>query len=257
MRHELKYLVPESDRSWVHDRLAPFVRADPHAAGDRRKAYVVRSIYFDTPNLRDFVEKQDGVLRRRKLRVRGYGAGDPGAPVFLEVKHKHEARVWKDRVLLPAPQAADLIRGKGPRAMSPGVDGEALGRFLFRMRREARRAVMLVTYDREPLVGRFDPSLRVTFDRRLRCQPYPELGPALEGLYSDELTPILKQHFILEVKFDRVFPSWLRSILAERSYPKRALSKYVISLLSVARGSPWRYRGGPAVRALARLVEPD
>lgn len=255
MRHELKYLIPESDRDWLHRRLGPFVHSDPHAAGDRRKAYVVRSIYFDTPRLKDFTEKQDGILRRRKLRVRGYGTGRE-APVFLEVKHKHEARVWKDRVALPARAAVDLIGGGVPRpGVEPG-DAEALGRFLYWMRREGRRAIMLVTYDREPLVGRFDPSLRVTFDRRLRCRPYPELGPELEGLYSDDLSPILRHHFILEVKFDRVFPSWLRPIIAERSYPKRALSKYVISLLSVARGSPWRYRGEPAVRALADLVEP-
>lgn len=257
MRHELKYLVPESDRDWVHERLVPFVRSDPHADGDARKAYVVRSIYFDTPGLKDFVEKQDGILRRRKLRIRGYGPEHPETPVFLEVKHKNEARVWKDRVSLPARTAVALIRGAVPKPSHSQRDAQALGRFLYWMRREGRKAVMLVTYDREPLVGRFDPSLRVTFDRHLRCAPYPVLGPELEGLYSDDLSPIFREHFILEVKFDRVFPSWLRSILAERSYPRRALSKYVMSLLSVARGSPWRYRGGPAVRALAGLVQPS
>ena len=254
MRHELKYLVPESDRDWLHDRLAPFVRADQHASGRGRKAYVVRSIYFDTPRLKDFTEKQDGILRRRKLRLRGYGRGGADASVFLEIKHKHEARVWKDRVPLRAGTAAALI---GARRYPDEVrrdDGPALDRFCYWMRREGRRPVMLVTYDREPLVGRFDPSLRITFDRNLRCAPYPEVGPTLEGLYSDDLTPVLRQSFILEVKFDRVYPSWLRSIVAERSYPKRALSKYVMSLLSLAQGSPWRYRGGPAVRALAQAA---
>ena len=255
MRREYKYLVPEARWSWLHERIKPFVAADPYAGGVDVASYVVRSAYLDTPGLRDFHEKEDGILRRRKLRIRGYDQPALDKPVFLEIKQKNEAAVWKDRAPLPAPTVSALLAGGQIQSEVPRGMQEAVGRFLYRLRSEARRPVLLVTYDREPMVGRFDPTLRVTFDRHLRCLPYPVLGADLSGLYQDRgLVPVLAGSFILEVKFDRMFPSWLRPILAEGGFRRQALSKYVMGLRSVASGSPWRFRGGPAVRSLSPMV---
>lgn len=248
MRRELKFLVAERDRERLAARLAPFVRPDAHA--DRTTGgYTVRSIYFDTPGLRDYADKLSGDHARRKVRVRGYNA--PGAaPVVLEVKRKRGAGSWKDRAPMPAAEAARLLAGGRP---APGAP-DAVARFLYRLRAEHRRPTLLVTYDREPLVGRFDPSLRVTLDRRLRCAPYPRLGAALEGLYADGpaggLAPVLDGRLVLEVKFDRAFPSWLTGVLAPLDAPRLALSKYGMGLDARIPQAPWRF-GAAALPALA------
>ncbi|MEO0557300.1 MAG: VTC domain-containing protein, partial [Bacteroidota bacterium] len=89
MRSELKYLVREADRERLLSLISPFVQPDPHASPreDGRVGYTVRSIYFDTPGLRDWAEKESGDQVRRKLRVRGYDAND-SSPVVLEIKRK-------------------------------------------------------------------------------------------------------------------------------------------------------------------------
>ncbi|MGI9628199.1 MAG: VTC domain-containing protein [Longimicrobiales bacterium] len=255
MRRELKYLVREADREWLHRRLEPFVVPDINASEvEGRHRYVVRSAYLDTPGLRDFHEKEMGILRRRKLRVRAYDTQTSDSSVFLEIKHKREAVVWKDRAVLPAATVAAMLSGVSLRREIPRSQADAAGRFLFRLRSESRRPTLLVAYDREPLVGRFDPSLRVTFDRRLRCAPYPVLGPDLHGLFDERrVRPMAPEHFILEVKFDRLFPSWLRPILAQRSMKQQALSKYTLGLRAAAEAAPWRVRGGAAVRSLAQF----
>ena len=39
---------------------------------DRGDAYVVRSIYFDSPDDKDYYDKQGGEIVRKKLRLRIY-----------------------------------------------------------------------------------------------------------------------------------------------------------------------------------------
>lgn len=255
MRRELKYLVREADRARLAARIAPYVVPDPHAsppeASGEAPRYTVRSAYFDTRSLRDWAEKESGDEIRRKVRVRTYDA--PGSsPVVLEIKRKENAAVWKDRAPMTAEQAARLLAGTSLGAL-PHLSPEArtaAERFLFRLRAEHRRPTLLVTYDREPFVGRLDPSLRVTFDRRLRVSPFPTLGPDLSGLYADRQRPVLPGAFILEVKYDRAFPSWLRTVTGAFGLRQQALSKYGLGLAAEARAAPWRF-GAPAVAALA------
>ncbi|MEM1118110.1 MAG: polyphosphate polymerase domain-containing protein, partial [Bacteroidota bacterium] len=243
-----------ADRDRLYALVEPYLRPDPHADGSGRPGYTVRSIYFDTPRLRDLTQKASGDERRRKVRLRGYDA--PGGPVVLEVKRKHGSAVWKDRAPLAPEAALALIGGASPEDLA--ADGrlgarhvEAARHFGFHLRRDGRRPTLLVTYDREPLLGRFDPSLRVTLDRRLRCRPYPAFGADLGGLYTEAgLAPTFRDHFILEVKFDRVFPSWLRAMTARLALRQEALSKYGLGLTAAGRRTPWRL-GPPAVRALS------
>ena len=254
MRRELKYLVRETDRDRLYALVAPFVRPDAHAGGAGRPSYTVRSVYFDTPDLRDYAEKQSGIQVRKKLRVRAYNLPQPGSRAFLEIKRKNGRAVWKDRATLPPDTIAQLLNGAPPEGLIGDRHREAANRFLFLLRRERRCPTLLVTYDREPLVGRFDPSLRITLDRRLRCKAYPTLGPNLGGLYSEQdLQAVFPHHFILEVKFDRTFPSWLRHRLATLGLRQQALSKYGLGLEHTAQSAGWRFRSSTAVRSMARL----
>ena len=143
--------------------------------------------------------------------------------------------------------------------------------FLFRLRSERRRPTLLVVYDREPLVGRFDPSLRVTLDppapvrgaypalragasggRVLRgATPHRAAGRSAGSTWRTASAPSCPGGSSSEVKFDRVFPSWFRAVIAEGGLRQQALSKYAMGLRHAARPRPWRFRGGTAVRALA------
>jgi len=85
--------------------------------------------------------------------------------------------------------------------------------------------VLLETYDREPYVGRLEPSLRVTLDRGVRSVMYPRL----DDLFAcDGTRRSFRRSFVLEVKYDVPFgfPYWLRAFLAEHRLFPEALSKY-------------------------------
>ncbi|SRR5690625_887907 len=228
MRFEYKYLVPNYMLGEFRTRLRPYMTLDPYA--EERGGYTVRSIYFDSPNLTCYHEKDDGIKERKKLRIRGYNEGGPDSNVFLEIKRKSNIMISKDRALLAYEDLAPLFEnGAGDDVYLDKRSVEDARKFFFHFHRQSMLPVECVIYEREPYVCKFGTSLRITFDMNLRSTCYP----SLDDLYcEDEVVPALPDHTILEVKSDRGrgFPGWVRRWLAEYDLKKQALSKYCICL---------------------------
>lgn len=66
-RHELKYLISYGQKADLNLRLAPLLEQDSHACGG---CYMIRSLYFDDYWNTAYQEKVDGVLMRKKYRIR-------------------------------------------------------------------------------------------------------------------------------------------------------------------------------------------
>lgn len=230
MRFEHKYVVPEPLLPALRRILEPFARPDRHAApgGENGwRQYVVRSIYFDTPGLMHYFETENGVDPREKPRIRAYGERRAGATVYLEVKRRRGPVTAKQRapVALESLEAVLAGRGIGMDSRAGADERSSAASFIFHLRRDALRPTILVVYDREPYVGVFEPSLRVTFDRRLRSVAWPRAN----GLFEQRgARASLAGSFVLEVKHDAAFgfPVWLRPFIAEHGLVRQALSKY-------------------------------
>jgi hypothetical protein len=230
MRHEHKFLVPERLLDAVRRRIEPFVELDPHVSRRGGRTYTVRNIYFDDAQFKSYFEKNDGLEVRAKPRIRGYDRHEPGGLVFLEVKRRHGAVGSKDRAVVPFERlpelcdTGDVDRLVAEPAWLPGSRNSAR-KFLFHLHRDALRPVLLECYDREPYVGRIEPSLRITLDRSVRSALYPRLGDLFA---CDGTRRSFRRSFVLEVKYDVPFgfPYWLRAFLAEHRLFPEALSKY-------------------------------
>ncbi len=212
------------------------------------RAYTVRSIYLDTAHGTIYSNKLEGNRERIKVRIRGYNDVDAESVVGLELKRKRGAGSWKSRALAPLVDVRDwLSEMNGVLPFAPH-DYAAARRFGYFTKRFHLRPTALVTYDREAFVGVHDPTLRVTMDMRLRGRFTDQLmdlgGPCPVTVYT--------QSFILEVKFDYHFPSWIKPLLEELGAAKQALSKYVLVVDAAAARShrAWRspFRGSLAYR---------
>lgn len=230
MRTELKYLVAETHLEALRGVLAPFAAGDRHGEGFEGRGYTVRSIYFDTPSLRYYHEKEAGLKQRRKLRVRAYNAPAVEAPVYLEIKRKDEMTVAKDRAPVRYHDLDALLRTGDVAAYvaTPDVRRREQARhFLYHFYRHRLQPTCLTVYEREAFEGRFDPTLRITFDRNLRGKAYPS-WPDLRADVG--LRHVHPGFFIMEVKFDTAFPAWLRPVLGRYGLRPQALSKYCLCL---------------------------
>jgi hypothetical protein len=217
----------------MRKRFMPFLVPDLNADQTELKSeYIVRSIYFDTPNFDSLSEKKEGLENRLKLRIRGYNNYFSGCEVFLEIKRKFGDRIAKNRAITvydlldKTLETGELKRSNGK---TSDIMKEDAARFLFHLHREAQRPVNLVVYEREPYHGKFDSSVRITFDKNIRAAVFPHLS---ELFSNNGLSHIWKDAFILEIKyFDGGMPSWCKSIIQEFELKHEALSKYASAFL--------------------------
>ena len=90
------------------------MQLDKHATRDDG-AYTVTSLYFDTFNLSDYLEKISGSYKRKKIRLRIY---EPflkdSENVFLEIKHKIDMTNRKTKIMIDRKIAEDISRKVNP-----------------------------------------------------------------------------------------------------------------------------------------------
>lgn len=231
MRLEYKYLVPVERLDALRTQMRPYLRVDGFVdKTNANKGYTVRSIYFDTPRMDYHFEKIEGIGVRKKIRVRGYNALTDRSAVFLEIKRKNVNLIAKDRAPLFYRDLEDLFRTRDvDRYIQPhhgsGESIEPAKRFFFHVCGRSLEPSVLVSYDREAFYARFNPLLRITFDKNLRFS----MRPSLNELFDEsKLRRTMGRHFILEVKFQRGLPSWLRDVITQNELERMALSKYTL-----------------------------
>lgn len=232
MRYEYKYIVPNNALGPLRDYILPFVELDRHAADREFNHYTVRSIYFDTPAYDFYYEKIEGIKNRKKVRLRGYDQNGLDEMVFLEIKRKYDVPIIKYRSPLKFRHALEIfqehnLNGYAIEKFSTMEGYENSKRFFYQVFSKNLRPVVLVVYEREPYLSKFDKTVRITFDKNLRGTGYP----ALEGLYDDgELMSALHNRFIMEVKFNNTFPGWLNPVISKFGLRKQSASKYVMTM---------------------------
>lgn len=246
-RYELKYLLTPGQRAAFREAVRPMLELDPHG---RDGSYRVTSQYYDAPDLTWFWEKLDGISVRRKIRLRFYGA--PAAledgPAFMEIKHRRDRLIHKERVELSGEEARALLDdAQGLRDLAARVGDEERGRGAGTIRlveSDARalelRATNVISYRREAWFSHVDERLRLTFDDEVRALP-----PAAWREAADPGgAPLLPDGWcVMELKFDRVIPRWVRQTLATQGLRLERFSKYAEGILAL-RGEPtWRGRG--------------
>jgi hypothetical protein len=233
LRYEYKYFVPSSKMEMLRNMIAPFVRYDNFSDKMPEKHYTVRSIYFDTPEYDCFFEKVEGIKHRKKFRLRGYNKpnGKDGQ-VFFEIKRKYEIPIMKNRAPTAYENAIDLFENNDLNHYHPNKEKyplaeDNLKRFFYHYHNQQLRPVVLVIYEREAFLGIHDDAIRVTFDKNLRSVAFP----SLDELYDENrVRRSLSNKFILEVKFNDHFPSWMKPIIGALGVKRQSASKYVISI---------------------------
>lgn len=216
-RHEYKYLCSYDQMVLHRRRLEPLLRLDPHAAGG---SYLIRSLYFDTPDNTCYYENENGTDPRAKYRLRTYDRQEQ--PATLERKLKYRGMTHKDAASLTTEQALMLIGGHIPppdKNMSP-----LLRQMLTDMRLHLMRPAVIVQYERVPFVHHAG-NVRITLDQQIASSqafgqffspdiPMRRVLPAGQG--------------ILEVKWDQFLPSYIYDYLQLEGMQWTSFSKYYL-----------------------------
>jgi SPX domain protein involved in polyphosphate accumulation len=226
-RFELKYLITLQQAEEVKKALRAYLIPDEH--GNQNGRYSLASLYYDSPDLRCYHEKMDGLRYRRKLRIRRYETGEvvtEETPVYLEIKQRVDRVTQKRRAVLTYGEALRLCNDRQIPEHAP-EDRVVIEEIYVYIWQYNLRPISIVRYDRQAFIGtEYDLGLRVTFDTDLSFQTYP--------LHLHELPtdlPMLPAYqVVMEIKVNERMPSWLTELVAAHNLQMVRVSKYCRSI---------------------------
>ncbi len=154
-RHEYKYVIPYGDMLELRNKL------DEILTLDRGGAYVVRSIYFDSPDDKDYYDKQGGEMIRKKLRLRIYDINSDTAK--LEIKGKYDYHQLKESLVISKEVAKRIINGEYSDLLT--MDNE-LAKKIYVLLQSGYRPKVIIEYDRAAYIT--TTTTRITFDYNIK-----------------------------------------------------------------------------------------
>ena len=217
-RHEYKYICSAPRLKVLEMRLKGILAADRHTGP--RGAYLIRSVYFDTPDDACYYENEDGVDPRSKYRIRIYNCSDKR--ITLERKEKCRGMTHKDSARLTKEMCEEMLKGKIPEinsSMSP-----ILVKMLTDMRLKMMRPVVIVQYERKPFVHNIG-NVRITLDYSI-CS-----SQSFDKFFDIDMPRrqiLANGQGLIEVKWDQFLPSYIKQQLELEGMQWTSFSKYYL-----------------------------
>ena len=182
--------------------------------------YFIRSLYFDDINSTAYYEKIDGVLYRKKYRIRMYN--NDSSFIRLERKWKHNNMTSKDQLKISKENCINLLTNQFDNIDKELLNHSLMKEFITDIKVFGLKPSVIVDYKR--LAYTYPISeVRITFDEKIKS-----------GLYNcnlfnmDRITydVIDNDEVVLEVKFNEVLPEHISIILQTIPMYRQAVSKF-------------------------------
>jgi hypothetical protein len=232
-RFELKYWVPEPLTERALDYAKPYLILDPQSSKRGLLHQCCTSLYLESPAMGAYRTHIDGAPDRYKLRVRAYG-DPPRGMAFFEIKRKMNSRGVKSRAGIPIELVPSLLEGTYdhlPETMDPAARANVES-FLYLQLSTQARPYLLVRAFRESYCSA-DPTeeVRMTFDRRISYQPargatFDSDPKAWIPINGEEEHGQRGPHALIELKFAKLPPFWMRRMVEQLGLLQVAFSKY-------------------------------
>jgi len=235
IRNEFKYILDSYQAAAIEDYIKRLQLAVDQYS--RSGSYTITSLYFDTPDLRDYYQKLAGLENRKKLRARVYANrfDDPGVShVWLEVKVKQNMSNFKYRV---------PVLLKDWEAFSGGDNffditkihkfyPDDLKAFSYLFLRGNYKPHAVVRYVRKAFEGDFFSNFRLTLDSQIEACHWNYFKRRM----GTEL--VAPGKVVMEVKFIKSMPWWFRNLLEKFHLSRQAFSKYTNSVDALHKINP-------------------
>lgn len=225
-RFELKYILSLEQVRDLKKDLENFVVPDPHW---KWEAYILSSLYYDSPDYRFYWEKIEWLKFRRKLRIRRYVTNEPltdESTVFVEIKQRYDRVTQKRRVPMKYKDAKKLIEEEIiPEWYEDDID--TMNEILNLAKTYDLRPSAITTYKREAFFWKdADIWLRITFDYDVWYkQKNLDLADA-----NPEWLMLSAKFVILEIKANEKIPFWITELVAHHWIGLIRVSKYCQAL---------------------------
>lgn len=213
-RNEYKYWISYPNSIYLKEDLNKLLIPDGYSLDG---GYKVRSLYFDSINNIDYMQKMAGVEFRKKIRLRSYGEDTDS--IKLEMKQKCGKYQKKSSLILNKQDAVHVQDGDYQVLLNQ-EDDTALEIYSL-LKLGCYRPVTLIEYDRMAYIYP-EFSTRITIDSNVRCS-CTELNLFQKNV---QWTPVIDQYAILEVKYNQHLLTTISNVLGKYDLVNTSVSKY-------------------------------
>jgi VTC domain-containing protein len=218
-RQEIKYYINFAEYYCIANKISSIFTRDRNSVKDG--GYIVRSLYFDNKSNKDYYQKIDGIETRKKIRIRIYNYDSN--PVKMEIKNKFNNFIRKETFPIRHTDISKIISGDYGVLLNykNAVAAKIYKDFLM----DFYRPVVMIDYRREAYSYDLN-QIRITFDRDLK-KTETNLGDLFVNKRMSDV--IDNKKIIMEIKFNKTLPIWIRNILQLPGFERCAISKYTLS----------------------------
>jgi hypothetical protein len=217
-RHELKHYINLGEAAILRSKLGTVMRRDSNTGSDGN--YLIRSLYFDTPDDKALMEKISGVDNREKFRIRVYNCDY--SFIRLEKKIKVNSMTAKFAAPLTKKQCSNILEGNIE--WLKASDNSLHKELYEKMQHQQLKPKTIVDYLREAYVYPAG-NVRITLDKSIKT--------ALNSIdfFNKNLSSVETldaRMAILEVKYDAFLPEIISDIIQLGDRSKVSVSKYAL-----------------------------
>ncbi|GAA0720952.1 polyphosphate polymerase domain-containing protein [Clostridium malenominatum] len=224
-RHEEKYYIRKVRAFELSGLLKAYMKKDEHGDGDG--SYWIRSLYFDDYRNSDYVNKQDGIADRKKLRLRIYNLESNS--VKLELKNRYGIYMMKESATISNCDAKLMISGESSNLLN--YNSVVATKVYYLMHKALYRPKVIIDYEREAYTYPFE-NIRVTIDKNIRA------SNSDFNIFNDKINmlPVIEDDvYVLEIKYDNMFPEFLQKVISTYTVSRSSVSKYCLGRQTINR----------------------
>ena len=220
-RHEIKFIISKQMSLILKQRLALAMNVDKNSV-NLDNAYFIRSLYFDDINSTAYYEKIDGVLYRKKYRIRIYN--NDSSFIRLERKWKHNNMTSKDQLKISKENCINLLTNQFDNIDKELLNNSLMKEFITDIKVFGLKPSVIVDYKRLAYTYHIS-EVRITFDERIKSGLY---NCNLFNMNRITYDVIDNNEVVLEVKFNEVLPEHISIILQTIPMYRQAVSKFAL-----------------------------
>lgn len=218
LRHEVKHYLHPFDQLSLRVRMNSLLHRDRNSVTE--EGYHIRSLYFDDLQDNALFEKNYGIMKRKKYRIRIYNKSDHA--IKLERKSKFGDMICKESASLSREEYDQIMAGEAECLLQRSEP--LLQQFYYGITVHGLSPKVIVDYTREAYIHPMG-DVRVTFDKGLAAVINTQ------DIFDSHAVPMRvfrEPREILEVKYTGFLPAFVRELLDFRGSIRTAISKYVL-----------------------------
>lgn len=220
-RREMKYIITVTDFYRLRNYLECYLEPDEFS-GDT--GYMVRSLYFDSYKDGDLFDVLDGLMEKRKIRLRIYSVDSSS----VKLEYKCKSGVDGNKMVLTLSKEEALQMANGDYGFLLAKNGYLATKLYSRLKIGGYRPKVIVNYNRLAYV--YKPNdIRINFDSNISA------SLVTSGLFDQDVAwkPIMKPGVgVLEVKYRGILFGHLKKAIESIDSLPSSSSKYAISRIS-------------------------